>query len=168
MKKLVIYIVISFFIFNLSNLEIYSNSKINQKNERAQFTSTEEGYINELTSLKNQLEIFSTNSIDAVINKKDKSKLLNESAYIKSQIRQLTLYLSQYHKEYSSDENKNPEVLAMLNTLNYYSMALSYITLFLNVTLPSDENIYLENYYFSKASGDQVLLWIKSQFKFND
>ena len=69
------------------------------------------------------------------------------------------------HSRKSGDEEKNPFSLGLLNTLNYYSMSLSFLTLFLQTQSISDRNEYLENYYFSKAAGDQTLAWAKTQIK---
>ncbi|WGX74944.1 hypothetical protein QJS64_12565 [Paraclostridium bifermentans] len=44
-------------------------------------------------------------------------------------------------------------------------MSLSFLTLFLQTQSISDRNEYLENYYFSKAAGDQTLAWAKLQVK---
>ena len=118
-----------------------------------------------MTKIRDQIYILSSNSLKTVINKQDKTSLLKESTFINSQIRNLRIQLSEYHKTESGNIEKNPLALAFLNTLNYYSMSLSYLLCFLNTDSSSEENKSLQSYYFSKASGDQTLLWVKSQIK---
>ena len=163
MKKIIVSIFAFITIIAFSGINSYATTNMFYIPNNT--LSTEQKYINELTSIRNQLEILSSNSLNTVINKKDRSPLLKECVYIKTQIRELRITLSEYHKEYSGDEEKNPLSLGFLNTLNYYSMSLSFLTLFLNTNSTSEENEHLENYYFSKASGDQTLLWAEAQVK---
>ncbi|MBS6508015.1 MAG: hypothetical protein KH369_07420 [Paraclostridium bifermentans] len=163
MKKTLVSIVAFITIIMFSNINSYAN--ISVSNAPNNTSSVEEKYLNELTSIGSQVEILASNSLNSVINKKDTKDLLKEALYIKTQIRELRISLSDYHKEKSGDEEKNPFSLGLLNTLNYYSMSLSFLTLFLQTPSISDRNEYLENYYFSKAAGDQTLAWAKGQIK---
>ncbi|MEN2257187.1 hypothetical protein AAIB48_05260 [Paraclostridium benzoelyticum] len=164
MKKILVSIVAFITIIVFSNINSYAN--IYMPNVPNNTSSVEDEYINELTSIGNQVEILASNSLNSVINKKDTKNLLKEALYIKTQIRELRINLSDYHKEKSGDEEKNPFSLGLLNTLNYYSMSLSFLTLFLQTQSISDRNEYLENYYFSKASGNQTLAWVKLQVSY--
>ncbi|WP_195946236.1 hypothetical protein [Paraclostridium bifermentans] len=163
MRKILVSVIAFITIIMFSNINSYAN--ICAPNIPNNKNLVEEKYINELTSIGNQIEILASNSLNSVINKKDTKDLLKESLYIKTQIRELRISLSDYHKEKSGDEEKNPLSLGLLNTLNYYSMSLSFLTLFLQTQSISDRNEYLENYYFSKAAGDQTLGWVKLQVK---
>lgn len=163
MKKILVSVIAFITIIMFSNINSYAN--IYAPNLPSNTNSVEEKYIDELTRIGNQVEILASNSLNAIINKKDTQDLLKEALYIKTQIRELRITLSDYHKEKSGDEEKNPFSLGLLNTLNYYSMSLSFLTLFLETQSISDRNEYLENYYFSKASGDQTLAWAKLQVK---
>ena len=163
MKKIIISILIvstSFMFIKFDNsYNIYAEILLNQPKK------IEETYLNELTKIRDQIYILSSNSLKAVINKQDKTSLFKESTFINSQIRNLRIQLSEYHKTESGNIEKNPLALAFLNTLNYYIMSLSYLLCFLNTDSSSEENKSLQSYYFSKASGDQTLLWVKSQIK---
>lgn len=159
MKKILVSTIAFITIIMFSNINSYAN--IYSSNLPSNTNSVEEKYIDELTRIGNQVEILASNSLNAIINKKDTQDLLKEALYIKTQIRGLRITLSDYHKEKSGDEEKNPFSLGLLNTLNYYSMSLSFLTLFLQTQSISDRNEYLENYYFSKDSGDQTLAWAK-------
>ncbi|GKZ04839.1 hypothetical protein ANS017_33290 [Paraclostridium bifermentans] len=163
MKKTLVSIVAFITIIMFSNINSYANIYVS--NAPNNTSSVEEKYLNELTSIGSQVEILASNSLNSVINKKDPKDFLKEALYIKTQIRELRIMLSDYHKEKSGDEEKNPFSLGLLNTLNYYSMSLSFLTLFLQTQSISDRNEYLENYYFSKADGDQTLAWAKGQIK---
>ncbi|CEJ74133.1 hypothetical protein JGS6364_01531 [[Clostridium] sordellii] len=161
MKKsisLILILITSFMTFSFNNLDVVYAQKNLIKSK-----SVEEDYLQELIKIGDQIYILGSNSLDSELVKKEKNKLLNDAAFIKSQIRNLRIKLSEYHDKESGNEEKNPLSLALLNTLNYYSMSLSYLNLFLNSQSSSDKNQYLQDYYFSKAAGDQTLLWIKEQ-----
>ncbi|WP_278682652.1 hypothetical protein [Paraclostridium bifermentans] len=163
MKKILVSVIAFITIIMFSNINSYANIYIS--NIPNATSSVEDKYLSELTRIGIQVEILASNSLNAVINKKDTADLLKEALYIKTQIRELRITLSDYHKEKSGDEEKNPFSLGLLNTLNYYSMSLSFLTLFLQTQSISDRNEYLENYYFSKAAGDKTLAWAKLQIK---
>lgn len=166
MKKILIFmmIVTSTFLslgFNNSiNVYCQETSIVPSNTDKA---NIESGYIRELESITNQLDILSSNALDTITNKKGTSELLKDASFIKTQIRNLRQELGEYHKTESGNIEKNPLSLSLLNTLNYYSMSLSYIQGFLESNSTSDASKYLERYYTSKASGDQLLLWDKEQ-----
>ena len=163
MKKIIISILIvstSFMFIKFDNsYNIYAERLLNQPQRIVEI------YLNELTKIRDQIYILSSNSLKTVINKQDKTSLLKESTFINSQIRNLRIQLSEYHKTESGNIEKNPLALAFLYTLNYYSMSLSYLLYFLNTDSAYEGNKSFHSYYFSKASGDQTLLWVKSQIK---
>lgn len=161
MKKILLILTTFITIITFSSINSYAN--VSASNFEKNIV-VEEKYISELTSIKNQTQILASSSLNAVINKKDKTQLFKDAVYIRTQIRELRVSLSQYQKENSTNEEKNALALGLLNTLNYYNMSLSFLNLFLTTDSVIEENEYLQNYYFSKFSGDQVLLWIKSQF----
>ncbi|EPZ62139.1 hypothetical protein, partial [Paraclostridium sordellii] len=70
-----------------------------------------------------------------------------------------------YHKSKSSDIEKNPISLALLNTSNYCSMCLSYLVCLLDEHIISNQNDCLQGYYFSKYQADQTLMWLENQIK---
>lgn len=161
MKKsisLILILITSFMAFSFNNLDVVYAQKNLIKSK-----SVEGDYLQELIKIGDQIYILGSNSLDIELVKKEKNKLLEDAAFIKSQIRNLRIKLSEYHNMESGNEEKNPLSLALLNTLNYYSMSLSYLNLFLNSESSSDKNQYLQDYYFSKAAGDQTLLWIKER-----
>ncbi|MDU6113721.1 MAG: hypothetical protein E6649_04850 [Paeniclostridium sordellii] len=161
MKKsisLILILITSFMTFNFNNLDVVYAQKNLIKSK-----SVEGDYLQELIKIGDQIYILGSNSLNIELVKKEKNKLLEDAAFIKSQIRNLRIKLSEYHNMESGNEEKNPLSLALLNTLNYYSMSLSYLNLFLNSESSSDKNQYLQDYYFSKAAGDQTLLWIKER-----
>lgn len=165
MKKLLIFMLISTITFinlnfNSRNVYCYNTVFATTSNDKVDI---EKNYVKELESISNQLNILSSNSLDTISTKKDNSSLLKDVAFIKSQIRNLRDELGVYHKTESGDIEKNPLSLSLLNTLNYYSMSLSYIQGFLESTNTSDASKYLERYYTSKGSGDESLLIIKEQ-----
>lgn len=160
MKKIIAFLLIlSIISINISFIDtnkIYANSYIKT------LESDEDNYLKQLESISEQLYILDTNALNAVLNKKDKSPLLKDSAYIKSQIKVLRKELSDYHKTESGNIEKNPLSLSLLNTLNYYSMSLSFLLGFLTASSESEQSKSLESYYFSKAKGDETLLWTKA------
>lgn len=161
MKKaisLILILITTFMTFSFNNLDVVYAQKNLIKSK-----SLEGDYLQELIKIGDQIYILGSNSLDTEFVKKEKNKLLEDAAFIKSQIRNLRIKLSEYHNMESGNEEKNPLSLALLNTLNYYSMSLSYLSLFLNSESSSDKNQYLQDYYFSKAAGDQTLLWIKER-----
>lgn len=160
-------ILICILIIGVSFINIEKTSYFNVYAETSlkQVEPCEQKYLNELENIKNQLDILSSNAITAISNKSDTQKILKDANFLKTQIRELRIKLSDYHKTQSGNIEKNPLSLALLNALNYYSMALSYIMNYLISESISDKNSYLENYYFSKAYGDQTLNWLKTQIK---
>lgn len=166
MKKVIIFILIATTTFITSSfckpMNVYGYNLINMPNGNDE-VDIEKKYVDQLDSISNQLDILSSNSLDTITNKKDSAPLLKDAAFIKSQIRNLRGELGVYHKTESGDIEKNPLSLSLLNTLNYYSMSLSYIQGFLESTNTSDASKYLERYYTSKGSGDESLLVIKKQ-----
>ncbi|WGX74945.1 hypothetical protein QJS64_12570 [Paraclostridium bifermentans] len=104
MKKILVSIFAFITIIMFSNINSYANIYVS--NAPINNSSVEEKYINELTSIGNQVEILASNSLNSVINKKDTKDLLKEALYIKTQIRELRITLSDYHKEKSGDEEK--------------------------------------------------------------
>lgn len=163
MKKLLaLFLMLSIISININFdgiIKVYANNSI------AYLENVENNYINQLDSISEQLYILDSNSLKAVMGKKDKAPLLKDASYIKSQIKSLRKELSQYHQTESGNVEKNPISLALLNTLNYYSMSLSFLTGFLTSDCESTQSKLLEQYYFSKAKGDETLLWTKSQIK---
>lgn len=125
----------------------------------------EKHYVELLESISNQLYILSSNALNTITDKKDVAPLLKDVAYIKTQIRNLRSELGEYHKTESGNIEKNPLSLSLLNTLNYYSMSLSYLQGFLESTSALDASDYLEKYYTSKGSGDQLLLRDKEEIE---
>ncbi|MCR8747030.1 hypothetical protein [Romboutsia lituseburensis] len=163
MKKMIIlFLVLSIMSININlndNIKVYANNSLNT------LKNVENEYVTQLESISEQLYILNSNALKAVINKGDKSSMLKDASYIKSQIKSLRKDLSQYHQTESGDIEKNPISLALLNTLNYYSMSLSFLTGFLTSDCESTQSKLLGEYYFSKAKGDETLLWTKSQIK---
>lgn len=165
MKKTFMYIVImaiilTTFSFSNSNVYCYTSKPVPTGMDKADI---EKNYVQQLVSISNQLDILSSNSLNTISTKSDVSSLLKDVMFIKTQIRNLREELGVYHKTESGNIEKNPLSLSLLNTLNYYSMALSYIQGFLESTNTSDASKYLERYYTSKGSGDESLLIIKEQ-----
>lgn len=162
MKKLIVFILI----FSLGFISIgYSFDKVFGQGIEIYLPNQSEQeveYLNQLDSISKQLEILSSNVLDKIINNEDKKELLQDSAYIKTQIRELRYELSEYHKTESGDIEKNPISLGLLNTLNYYSMSLSYL-LGVIESDSSDISKYLELYYTTKSSGDTTLYWVREQ-----
>lgn len=146
--------------FNFDIIYGQSNLILPQKSEQQ---IKENDYINKLDIISNQLDVLSSNILNNISKHEDKSELLKDGAFIKSQIRNLRLELSEYHKTESGNIEKNPISLGLLNTLNYYSMSLSYLLGALEHTDTSDEGKYLQQYYTNKSSGDNMLLWVKNQ-----
>lgn len=159
MKKIVIsLLIISFMTLSLSfgkQLYIYAQPNSNGPKK------IEEVYLEELKSISEQLYILSSNALKAVIDNTDKTKLIKEADYIKTQIKSMRSELINYHKEQSLDIYTNPISLAFLNALNYYSMSLSHLRGFLNTESDFERSEFLKNYYFSKEMGDQTFSWIK-------
>lgn len=161
-KLLMLFLMLSIISININFdniIKVYANNSIDT------LESIENNYINQLESISEQLYILDSNSLKFVINKKDKAPLFKDASYIKSQIKSLRKELSQYHQTESGNVEKNPLSLALLNTLNYYSMSLSFLTDFLTKDSESEQSKLLEGYYFSKAKGDETLIWVKSQIK---
>lgn len=160
MKKLIsalltFSLILSFFSF--SYISIYAESKLVLVNP----TDEEKGYIDELQRIQDELYIAGTSALKTVSDKSSKEDINKNLAYIKTQIKDLRIKLDEYHKKESPDIDRNPISLGLLNTLNYYSMALSALEGFVNSGIPSDQNRYLENYYFAKASATQTFDWVK-------
>ncbi|WP_373599266.1 hypothetical protein [Paraclostridium bifermentans] len=165
MKKIVISILILSFMTLSINIDdrytVYANVKPSNQQKMEQY------YLNQLKSISDQLYILSSNVLKSVIDKSDKSKLFQDIEYIKTQIKSMIMEVPKYYKEKDSDIYQNIGLLAFLNALNYYSMALTYLNEFLNSGSESDQSILLENYYFNKSMGDQTYLWLKDNLKDN-
>lgn len=165
MKKISLIILIFTIIFTSIIVDcdkVYGQNNIipSQGNEQVQ---NENNYVDKLSMISNQLDILSSNVLTNTAKGGDKSELLKDEAFIKSQIRNLRLELSEYHKTESGNIEKNPISLGLLNALNYYSMSLSYLLGALESNDTSEESKYLQQYYTNKSSGDNMLLWVKNQ-----
>ncbi|CEO11500.1 Uncharacterised protein [[Clostridium] sordellii] len=166
MKKvltfIIIFIILFIPIFNKTSYYTYAGTSLIQQGEK------EKNYLNELEIIQKQVYILSSNILQFIIDKSDesyKNQILKDAEFIKTQIRQLRVELSAYHQTKSGNVEKNPVSLALLNSLNYSSMALSYLVCLLNEEIISDQNECLQGYYFSKYQADQTLSWLKTQIK---
>ncbi|MGL5313662.1 MAG: hypothetical protein ACRC92_10480 [Peptostreptococcaceae bacterium] len=165
MKKIISIIFILTIIFSSLgfNLDtVYSQNLVIIPDKSEQDTK-ENNYVDQLNSISNQLDILSSNVLTHIAKSGDQSSLVKDGAFIKSQIRNLRLELSEYHKTESGDIEKNPISLGLLNALNYYSMSLSYLLGALDNSATSDESKYLQQYYTNKSAGDNMLFWVKNQ-----
>ena len=135
-----------------------------QSNDSKQITQ-EQDYVKELERIQDQLSIISSQSLKSMIDKKDTSNILKEINFIKTQIRELKDPLSDYYAKTNSDLVKSSISLGLLNTLNYYSMALSYLQVFLSSSDSSIQVDNLENYFFNKKMGDETLNWVVEETK---
>ncbi len=133
------------------------------KSSRQQPVDKEKKYLAQLQSISSQLDILATNTLDKITNNENKTPLVKDASFIKSQIKELRLELSDYHKTESGDIEKNPISLALLNSLNFYSMSLSYLLSVLEATDSSSESKSLQYYYTNKSLGDYMLLWVENQ-----
>lgn len=157
---LIFTIIFANLIFNLDT--VYCQNLVTIPNKSEQETK-ENNYVDQLNSISNQLDILSSNVLTHIAKSGDKSSLAKDGAFIKSQIRNLRLELSEYHKTESGNIEKNPISLGLLNALNYYSMSLSYLLGAIDNSGSSDESKYLQQYYTNKAAGDSMLFWVKNQ-----
>ena len=146
--------------FNFS--KVYGQNLI-LKSCSLQPVDKEKKYLDQLQSISNQLDILATNTLDKITSNEDKAPLIKDASFIKSQIKELRLDLSEYHKTESGDIEKNPISLALLNSLNFYSMSLSYLLSVIEATDSSSESKALQYYYTNKSLGDSMLLWVENQ-----
>lgn len=165
MKKIVFSILILSFMTFFINID--KKYTVYAQSNPSNYQKTEQDYLNQLKSISDQLYILSSNALKAVINESDRTKLLQEVEYIKTQIKSMIMEVANQYKEDKSNIYDNIGLLAFLNALNYYSMALSYLNEFLNSESEGDQSILLENYYFSKSMGDQTYLWLKENIRDN-
>ena len=166
MKKVLTFIIIFTIlfipIFNKTSYYTYSESNLIQQGKK------EKNYLKELEHIQKQIYILSSNVLKCIIEKHgetDRDKTLKDIKFIKTQIRELRVELIAYHKSKSSDIEKNPISLALLNTSNYCSMCLSYLVCLLDEHIISNQNDCLHGYYFSKYQADQTLMWLENQIK---
>ncbi|CEQ25895.1 hypothetical protein [Paraclostridium sordellii] len=166
MKKVLTFIIIFTIlfipIFNKTSYYTYSESNLIQQGKK------EKNYLKELEHIQKQIYILSSNVLKCIIEKHgetDRDKTLKDIKFIKTQIRELRVELIAYHKSKSSDIEKNPISLALLNTSNYCSMCLSYLVCLLDEHVISNQNDCLQGYYFSKYQADQTLMWLENQIK---
>ncbi|CEP89715.1 Uncharacterised protein [[Clostridium] sordellii] len=166
MKKVLTFIIIFTIlfipIFNKTSYCTYSESNLIQQGKK------EKNYLKELEHIQKQIYILSSNVLKCIIEKHgetDRDKTLKDIKFIKTQIRELRVELIAYHKSKSSDIEKNPISLALLNTSNYCSMCLSYLVCLLDEHVISNQNDCLQGYYFSKYQADQTLMWLENQIK---
>ncbi|CEK38619.1 hypothetical protein [Paraclostridium sordellii] len=92
MKKsisLILILITSFMTFNFNNLDVVYAQKNLIKSK-----SVEGDYLQELIKIGDQIYILGSNSLDIELVKKEKKKLLEDAAFIKSQIRNLRIKLS--------------------------------------------------------------------------
>lgn len=146
--------------FNFS--KIYGQNLILQSNN-LQPVNKEKKYLFQLESISNQLDILASNTLNKITKNEDKSPLIKDVAFIRSQINELRLDLSEYHKTESGNIEENPISLALLNSLNFYSMSLSYLLSVIEATDSSSESKSLQYYYTNKAFGDSMLFWVQNQ-----
>lgn len=161
-KSIIFIVTIIFASLGFDFNTVYSQSCITIPNVDDQKIK-EKNYVDQLTMISNQLDILSSNTLTNIAKSGDKSSLVKDGAFIKTQIRNLRLELSEYHQTESGNIEKNPISLGLLNTLNYYSMSLSYLVGALEYNDTSEESRYLQQYYTNKSSGDSMLLWVKNQ-----
>ncbi|CEN84238.1 Uncharacterised protein [[Clostridium] sordellii] len=166
MKKVLTFIIIFTIlfipIFNKTSYYTYAESNLIQQRHK------EKNYLKELEHIQKQIYILSSNVLKCIIEKHgetDRDKTLKDIKFIKTQIRELRVELIAYHKSKSSDIEKNPISLALLNTSNYCSMCLSYLVCLLDEHVISNQNDCLQGYYFSKYQADQTLMWLENQIK---
>lgn len=162
-------IVISILILSFMTLSINIDDRytVYAQSNPSNYQKTEQDYLNKLKSISDQLYILSSNTLKTVINESDRTKLLKEVEYIRTQIKSMIMEVANQYKEDKSDIYDNIGLLAFFNALNYYSMALSYLNEFLNSGSEGDQSTLLENYYFNKSMGDQTYLWLKDNIKGN-
>ena len=166
MKKVLTFIIIFTIlfipIFNKTSYYTYAESNLIQQGKK------EKNYLKELEHIQKQIYILNSNVLKCIIEKHgetDRDKTLKDIKFIKTQIRELRVELIAYHKSKSSDIEKNPISLALLNTSNYCSMCLSYLVCLLDEHVISNQNDCLQGYYFSKYQADQTLMWLENQIK---
>lgn len=142
--------------------KVYSQNLILESSNQ-QPVDKETKYLSQLQSISSQLDILAANTLDKITNNENKTPLVKDASFIKSQIKELRLELSDYHKTESGDIEKNPISLALLNSLNFYSMSLSYLLSVIDATDSSSESKALQYYYTNKSLGDYMLLWVENQ-----
>lgn len=165
MKKIIIYLLIfsiTFTNISLNFHEVYGQDIILKYN-KLEPSNKEKNFLTQLEGISNQLDILSANTLDKIAKNESKDVLLKDTAFIKSQIRNLRLDLSEYHKTESGNIEKNPISLVFLNTLNFYSISLSYLIGAIESSNYSDESKSLQYYYTNKSFGDFMLLWVGNQ-----
>lgn len=166
MKKVLTFIIIFTIlfipIFNKTGYYIYAENSLIQQGEK------EKNYLNELEIIQKQIYVLSSNVLKSTIDKSDethKRQLLKDVEFINAQIKHLRVELQAYHQTKLGDIEKNPLSLALLNSLNYSSMSLSYLACLITEESISDKNECFQGYYFSKYQSDQTLSWLKTQIK---
>ncbi|MCC3865045.1 hypothetical protein K0040_12255 [Terrisporobacter petrolearius] len=146
--------------FNLN--KVYGQNFILESSNQPP-VNKEKGYLSQLQSISNQLDILAANILDKITSNEDKTPLIKDASFIKSQIEELRLELLDYHKTESGDIEQTPISAALLNSLNFYSMSLSYLLSVIEATDSSSESKALQYYYTNKSFGDSMLLWIEDQ-----
>lgn len=166
MKKLLIFILVATITF--INISFYNSSDAYSYNTmiiptKADIAYIQKNFIEPLDNISNQLDILGNSSLQAIIEKRDKSITLKDVEFIKSQIRGVREQLRIYENTESGNIDKNPLVLYLFNVSNYYLASLSYMQQALSSNNTSDTSKYLQLYYISKTLGNEVLAVTKKQ-----